>query len=190
MSVSRPDRERDAWDDRALPVTMSRGACEGRRQLLDAALEGCRERLEAEWPSGRCVRRLRRLRHPESVSARSSTATSTWGGDGVSDVLLSKSRGTAWVGFGGAHTPSTFVRGDVDADGSVDLSDAVSALSYLFLGGPPPRGPDAADVYDLGTLDISAPIPLIGFLFLGGEPPAAPYPEPGEDPTADTLARC
>ena len=79
----------------------------------------------------------------------------------------------------------SFVRGDVNFDEKLDLSDAIFILSYLFLGGPPPRCEDAADTNDKGTLDITDAVYLLNHLFLGNAAPPAPYPVEGMDPTED-----
>ncbi len=81
---------------------------------------------------------------------------------------------------------SLFVRGDSNGDLRVDISDAVAALEYLFLGGRCPC-PDAMDANDDGRLDISDPIGILGFLFLGSGSIIDPYPKPGADRTADLL---
>jgi hypothetical protein len=80
-----------------------------------------------------------------------------------------------------------FTRGDANADGETDLSDAVFVLSYLFNGGPAPDCLDAADSNDSGDAapDLSDPIYLLSFLFLGGPEPPAPFDECGSDPTVD-----
>jgi hypothetical protein len=83
--------------------------------------------------------------------------------------------------------PARFVRGDANADGKVDLSDAVFALSFLFLGGREPECKQSADVGDSGLINISDPVALLNFLFLSGPEPAPPYPGCGGDPSADTL---
>jgi hypothetical protein len=57
-----------------------------------------------------------------------------------------------------------FRRGDSNADGSFDLSDAVGILGHLFLGGGEPACMAAADVDDDGKVDISDPIRLLGWL--------------------------
>lgn len=41
-------------------------------------------------------------------------------------------------------SPAAFLRGDANASGKVDLSDAVFTLNWLFLGGLAPSCPDAA----------------------------------------------
>lgn len=72
-----------------------------------------------------------------------------------------------------------FVRGEVNGDGSVDFSDAVWILFYLFFGGAEPDPLEAADIDGSGEVDSNDAILLLQHLFLGGPAPAAPYPEPG-----------
>ncbi|MBI4602068.1 MAG: PKD domain-containing protein [Planctomycetes bacterium] len=81
--------------------------------------------------------------------------------------------------------PKFFIRGDVDMNGSLNLTDAVRILAYLFTGGEPPRCLDAADVNDKGRIDISSAVALLNFLFLGGPAPVVPFPNPGLDGTDD-----
>ena len=73
-----------------------------------------------------------------------------------------------------------FQRGDVAADGNVDLADAVETLAVLFAG-TPPACPQAfsfvADVNGDGAVEIADAIGLLGWLFLGGPPPVAPFPK-------------
>jgi hypothetical protein len=83
---------------------------------------------------------------------------------------------------------SPFRRGDSNADGRVDISDAVYTLNWLFLGGAVPPCLDAADVDDSGEIDITDGHGVNVFLFLGGSPPPAPGPFAcGGDPTPDEL---
>jgi len=81
-----------------------------------------------------------------------------------------------------------FVRGDSNADGAVDISDAIASLQFLFTGGII-LCEDASDSNDDGTIDIADPVALLARLFVG----AAPLPAPsdisfGPDPTPDSLA--
>ena len=71
-----------------------------------------------------------------------------------------------------------FVRGDSNADGEVDISDAVAVLYHLFVGRDLPCL-DAADVDSSGSLEITDPICLLGFLFLGEPAPGSPFPACG-----------
>ena len=77
-----------------------------------------------------------------------------------------------------------FIRGDANADLALDISDAVAALGYLFLGAAAPCR-DALDSDDNGSIDISDPIFLLSFVFQGGPEPPPPFPGPGTDPTLD-----
>ena len=85
----------------------------------------------------------------------------------------------------GAPKP-VFLRGDANADGEVDISDGVSILLFLFLGGTV-KCTEASDANDDSEVDISDPIYVLDFLFLGGPAPAAPFPSAGEDPGPHTL---
>jgi hypothetical protein len=80
-----------------------------------------------------------------------------------------------------------FVRGRINGDAQVDISDAVYGLNYLFLGAPRPDCLKALDVDDDGITNITDPIYLLNFLFVGGKIPPQPYPNPGPDPTPDDL---
>jgi len=74
----------------------------------------------------------------------------------------------------------TWIRGDANASGQVDISDAVTILLYLFLGTPASLTClESADIEAGGAIDIGDPIQLLGYLFRGGSPPAAPYPACG-----------
>ena len=84
-----------------------------------------------------------------------------------------------------------FRRGDPNGDGEVNITDAVSVLSYLFSGGVEPACEDAGDGNDDGRLDISDALAILGYLFLGSAAPPAPGPDVcGSDPTEDDLVRC
>jgi hypothetical protein len=96
---------------------------------------------------------------------------------------------------GSAELPNAFeygfIRGEVNLDLMLDLSDGVFILTYLFL--PDAEAPaclDAADTTDDGLHDISDAIRIFGFLFLGGIPPEPPFPGPGRDPTRRDRLGC
>jgi hypothetical protein len=63
----------------------------------------------------------------------------------------------------------TVSRGDSNFDGQVDISDPVSLLAFLFLGGQAPACPGAADFNMDRAVDIADPIALLNALFLGSE---------------------
>ena len=89
----------------------------------------------------------------------------------------------------------TFVRGDANSDGAINLTDGVIPLLFLFSGGAPPACGDAADTNDTGSVEITDAIIIFSWLFTGGAAPAAPSPlSPGysaaecaADPTEDGL---
>ncbi len=83
-----------------------------------------------------------------------------------------------------------FVRGNANNSGDVDLSDAVFTLNYLFTGGSTPVCLDAADANDTGTVELSDAVWALNFLFQGGPSIKPPYPDPGLDPTPDSLEDC
>jgi len=82
----------------------------------------------------------------------------------------------------------TFLRGDSNNDGAVDISDAINTLGYLFTSAGKVTCQDAADANDDGEVDISDAIFTLGYLFLG-TPPTLPQPHPtrGRDPTIDAI---
>ena len=86
-----------------------------------------------------------------------------------------------------ADLPAPFLRGDSDSSGGVNLTDAIHLLNVLFQGADMPACPDSADLDDDGRITLTDVIVILNFLFRGGLAPAAPYPEAGQDPTADGL---
>jgi len=110
--------------------------------------------------------------------------------EGPADVVLATPEGKAELAGGfryhGDGLPS-FLRGDANLDGELDLSDGIGLLGHLFLGEAPPPCRDAADGNDDGNLDISDPLAILGFLFTGGAAPPRPYPWSGADLTEDDL---
>ena len=81
-----------------------------------------------------------------------------------------------------------FVRGDVDGDGELHMSDAVTWLRWVFLRDRGPPCVEAADVDDDGQLGIDDPVFLLLRLFGGGAEPPAPI-SCGFDPRAGVF-RC
>lgn len=77
-------------------------------------------------------------------------------------------------------TGGSFVRGDANSDGSLDLSDPIFELVHLFVG-TPADCLEALDANDDGTVNIADPVHLLTFLFAGGTPPPAPFPACGTD---------
>lgn len=81
---------------------------------------------------------------------------------------------------------AAFVRGDANADGQLTLSDVFAVLRNNLLGDRV-RCQDAADVDDDGGLDQIDGLYLVRALFFRDSLIPAPFPEPGPDPTGDSL---
>jgi hypothetical protein len=54
-----------------------------------------------------------------------------------------------------------FVRGDVDRDRRLTVTDAIVILGFLFLGGARPACLEAADVDDSGHIELTDPVRLL-----------------------------
>ena len=89
--------------------------------------------------------------------------------------LRSIEPGLLWSGFPALES------GDVNSDGDLDVSDAVSLLSWLYMGGADPAplacatGYAASSSGDLNRdsdIDLSDPIYLLAHLYKGGPEPA------------------
>jgi Dockerin type I domain len=61
--------------------------------------------------------------------------------------------------------------GDANNDWSVNVSDAVWIVNYVFIGGPPPDPMEAGDANCDGTVNISDAVWIINYVFVGGNPP-------------------
>jgi hypothetical protein len=82
---------------------------------------------------------------------------------------------------------SGFLRGDLDANGRAQVTDAVNLLNYLFLNGFKPSCEDAADVDDDGRIMLTDGIFLLNVLFLNGVP-VDPCVQCGSDDSMDSLS--
>ncbi|MEM7166858.1 MAG: dockerin type I repeat-containing protein [Planctomycetota bacterium] len=87
---------------------------------------------------------------------------------------------------GQAEFLNLFIRGDVEFDRSVNLSDAASIAEIVFLAGEA-TCPDAADVNDDGSINVADLVQLLTYIFNSSPLPADPFPKAGADSTADPL---
>ena len=81
-----------------------------------------------------------------------------------------------------------FLRGDSNLDGSIDLSDALKILFFLFVTENSGHScQKSLDADDTGNIGITDTIWLLRYLFLSGPPPSQPCPACGVDETPDDL---
>jgi len=64
-----------------------------------------------------------------------------------------------------------FVCGDINADLTINIADAVYVIAYIFRGGPPPENFIAADLNANGELDVADAVIIINYIFRGGPHP-------------------
>ena len=80
----------------------------------------------------------------------------------------------AWVVYNSKYYIDCLVCGDADGSGSVDISDAVQLISYIFAGGPAPYPLTSGDANCDAAVDISDAVYLITYIFAGGPAPCCP----------------
>jgi M6 family metalloprotease-like protein len=72
-----------------------------------------------------------------------------------------------------ATSASSYVLGDANGDGNVDISDVVYLIAYIFSGGSAPSPLLAGDANCDSAVDISDVVYLIAYIFSGGSAPCA-----------------
>jgi hypothetical protein len=63
--------------------------------------------------------------------------------------------------------------GDANADGAINVGDAVYIINYIFKGGPAPAPYEAGDANKDGTVNVGDAVYIINFIFKGGPAPCA-----------------
>jgi hypothetical protein len=63
------------------------------------------------------------------------------------------------------------VYGDANGDETVNVTDAVYLIQYVFAGGPAPDPLEAGDANCDGTVNVSDAVFLIQYIFAGGPEP-------------------
>lgn len=64
--------------------------------------------------------------------------------------------------------------GDANADGSLNVADAVYVINYVFISGPSPYPRQAGDANASNTIDLADAVYIINYVFKGGLPPCCP----------------
>ena len=81
---------------------------------------------------------------------------------------------------------ASFIRGDANTDGNLDVADPVQTLVVLFQAAPA-LCIASHDSNDDESINIGDIIFSLNYIFSSGEQPAAPFITCGEDPTAGAL---
>jgi hypothetical protein len=73
--------------------------------------------------------------------------------------------------YGAFTTTPSFIRGDANADGVINVADVVYLVNFLYRGGDPPVPMEAGDCTCEGVVDVGDVVFLINYLYKGGDPP-------------------
>jgi len=119
---------------------------------------------------------------PSYIAVRPGTTDLAAGaGPEAGSILVAFGNGAAVGGVVEIAAETWFVRGELNGDGLVDISDAITLLLQLFVDRNIPIDVIAADINQDDGIDTSDAIYLLDFLFRGGPPIPAPFPEPGPE---------
>jgi FG-GAP repeat/Dockerin type I domain len=84
--------------------------------------------------------------------------------------------------FGTQDICKNYVCGDANYDITVNVSDAVWIINYVFVGGDPPSPIESGDTNCDGTCNVSDAVWIINYVFVGGNEPC--------DTNGDTFPDC
>jgi hypothetical protein len=84
-------------------------------------------------------------------------------------------------------TEGSFVRADANSDGRINVGDMNLILRVLFQSAAFPRCQDRLDANDDGMVNLTDVLFIGRALFQKGPVFPPPFPQPGTDPTADSL---
>ncbi|MEC7776511.1 MAG: dockerin type I repeat-containing protein, partial [Planctomycetota bacterium] len=189
----RPDRGRGDGEERERPEPPARGEpdCESIRERLDAAIEAGRispEDAEARFASvcGEGDEDDADADEAEEADDAEDADEAEEADEAGDEAAPGDDAEGEAAGVANPHDAS-FIRGDVNEDKVIDISDSVAVISYLFLGEVRPYCMDSADANDDGSVDISDTLRILSHLFNGGGPLPQPFPSRGFDSTVDDL---
>ncbi len=83
----------------------------------------------------------------------------------------------------------SFIRGDANQDGTIDITDPIFSLTYLFSSGPADCL-QALDANDDNGVDLGDAIYILTYLFGSGPAPTSPNPDCGQDSTPGGILDC
>lgn len=91
----------------------------------------------------------------------------------VDDVKLNARKARLWFAHHVRKATSGAICGDANGNKSVDISDVVYLLGYVFVGVPVPNPVSAGDVDCNSIVNVSDIVYLISYIFTGGPAPCA-----------------
>ncbi len=68
----------------------------------------------------------------------------------------------------------SYIPGDVNGDGEVNVGDVVRLVDYLYRGGTPPHPLETGDTNCDGSINVGDVVYLVAYLYRGGPPPGCP----------------
>jgi hypothetical protein len=68
----------------------------------------------------------------------------------------------------------SYVCGDANGDGNINIGDAVYVSEYIFHSGPPPDPLEAGDANCDGSINVGDVVYIHNYVFCGGPPPCCP----------------
>jgi len=81
------------------------------------------------------------------------------------------SESASWGMKAGFVYASHVNRGDVNADGVINVADIVYLVNFLYRGGPAPCPMEAGDLNCDGIVNVADIVFLVNYLYRGGSPP-------------------
>ncbi|HDS00834.1 MAG TPA: hypothetical protein ENO22_02015 [candidate division Zixibacteria bacterium] len=75
----------------------------------------------------------------------------------------------------------TYLIGDTNNDGSINISDAVHIVNFVFISGPPPLPYESGDTNCDGYVNVSDAVWIINYVFVNGNAPGDTDGDGGED---------
>jgi hypothetical protein len=114
----------------------------------------------------------------DTIPCQFTTEEDLEGGTYQAEVLISSNDPEAFEAVIPANltvmNEPQYTCGDADGDGSVNVSDAVSIINYVFMGGGAPDPMEAGDVTCDGSVNVSDAVFIINYVFIGGNDPCDP----------------
>jgi len=91
---------------------------------------------------------------------------------GGQPTAIGQSESANWGVGAGYVLAIRVIRGDVNADGIINVGDVVYLVNYLYKSGVEPCPVEAGDVTSDGIVNVGDVVYLVNYLYKGGDPPA------------------